>query len=188
MYDNIFLLNRVKLNGVFKKGNYSLMNNSVKLVLLLIMTFIAVLFVVVYGSIAGARLTIDLFFETVLSSAFLKLDLVFFCCILGFYYLLNKRGSHLVSFKVENDLLVIVFTEGLYQGIEYRLFLDDISNICIYKNGVCSFYCNHIEIDKNGKTKEIKGTIKFYGGDSNEFLLDLQDYMGRKIKFRNKKD
>ena len=42
-------------------------------------------------------------------------------------------------------------------------------------------------VDKNGKLKDMKGTIKFIGGDAGGFVSDLQDYLGTKVKFVNKK-
>ena len=37
------------------------------------------------------------------------------------------------------------------------------------------------------KLKDMKGTIKFIGGDAGGFVSDLQDYLGTKVKFVNKK-
>ena len=44
------------------------------------------------------------------------------------------------------------------------------------------------EVEKNGKVKNMRGTVKFIGGDSGDFVADLQDYLGRKVKYVNKKD
>ena len=72
--------------------------------------------------------------------------------------------------------------------MEYRIFMEDISNICLYKDGSFSFYCANIEIDNYENIDYTKGIIKIKGGDSGIFIEDLQDYLGKRVQYKNKKN
>lgn len=190
MYDNIYLQNRISRNGRLKKNDLSIFDYSLKSVLWLVLGICILIYIFVYFSLVGRVFTIDLFFESIIGSRLLQF--LFFVIVgigLLLYYCFSK-SKHSVAYQVylENDLLMVIFNEGKHIGMEYKMLLSDISNICMYKNGSFSFYSNNIEVDRKGKVFTMKGTIKFIGGDSGAFVSDLQDYLGRKVKFVNKKN
>ena len=190
MYDNIYLQNRIGFNGKIKKTDLTAFDNGLKLALGVIFILAIVIYLYVFLSATNYVFTIDLFFENLLANQTLQILLGIIAFVGTLIYYCFSKWKHSVAFQVylENDMLVIVFNEGKKAGMEYRMFLSEISNICVYKNNSFSFYCNNIEIDRNGKITDMKGTIKFMGGDSRVFVLDLQEYLGRKVKFVNKKD
>lgn len=190
MYDNIFLQNRIGSNGKVKRTDLTALDEGLKSALWVILLLFIGAFVVKYISLVGAVFTIDLLFETLLSSDFLKLDLLLIAIVGVLIYYCFGKAKHSVAFQVNsnNDMLSIVFNEGAKAGMEYHLMLYDISNICVYKNNSFSFYCNNIEVEKNGKTSYMKGKINFIGGDSSAFVADLRDYLDRNIKYVNKKN
>ncbi len=190
MYDNIFLQNRIGANGKIKKTDLTALDNGLKSALWVILIVLVGAFAMKYISIAGTVLTLDLLFETTLGSEFLKLDVLLMAIVGAMIYYCFGKAKHSVAFQVDsnNGMLSIVFNEGAKAGMEYHLMLNDISNICLYKNNSFSFYCNNIEVDKNGKISYMKGKINFIGGDSAVFVADLRDYLDRNIKYVNKKN
>ena len=190
MYDNIYLQNIIGFNGKIKKSDLTVFDNGLKMGLWAAFIIAILAYFFIFFSATDLVFTIDLFFENLLANKTLQVLLGFIFIVgLLLYYCFGK-SKHSVAFQVylENDLLSIVFNEGKYVGMEYHMLLNDISNICVYKNGSFSFYCNNIEVDRKGKTFTMKGTVKFVGGDSGAFVSDLQDYLGRRVKFVNKKD
>ena len=190
MYDNIYLQNRIGLGGKIKKSDFTIFDNGLKLGLWAALIVAVIGYLVIFLSATDFAFTIDLFFENLLAKKTLQVLLGFITIVGLLLYYCFSKARHSVAFQVylENDLLTIVFNQGKYIGMEYHMLMNDISNICIYKNGSFSFYCNNIEVDKNGKTSTMKATVKFIGGDSGAFVADLQDYLGRKVKYVNKKD
>jgi hypothetical protein len=190
MYDNIYLQNRIGFNGKIKKSDFTIFDNGLKLGLWASLILCVIAYLFIFFMATDFVFTIDLFFETLIAKKILKVLLIIIVIVgLMLYYCFGK-SKHSVAFQVnlDADLLTIVFNEGKHIGMEYHLLMNDISNICVYKNGSFSFYCNNMEVEKNGKVKNMKGTVKFIGGDSGDFVADLQDYLGRKVKYVNKKD
>lgn len=190
MYDNIYLQNRIGFNGKIKKNDLTVFDNGLKIGLWIALIIAIVSYLFIFLSNTNFAFTIDLFFENLLSNRVLQILLGFIIVVGVLLYYCFSKAKHSVAFQVdlENDILNIVFNEGKYVGMEYHMLMNDISNICVYKNRSFSFYCNNMEVEKNGKIKSMKGTIKFIGGDSGAFVSDLQDYLGRKVKYVNKKD
>ena len=189
MYDGIYLQNRIGFNGKIKKKELTIFDSGLKLGLWIVLLISILGYLFIFLSATSFVFTIDLFFENLISNKLLQILLGFIVVISMLLYYCFNKPKHSVAFQVhlDSDLLAIVFNEGKYAGMEYHMLLNDISNICVYKNGGFSFYCNNMEVDKNGKLKDMKGTIKFIGGDAGGFVSDLQDYLGTKVKFVNKK-
>lgn len=190
MYDNIFLQNRIGGNGKVKKTDLTIMDTSLKSALCIILLVLIGLYAIKYISIVGTVLTMDLLFETTLGNDSLKLLVLCIAAVGAMIYYCFGKAKHSVAFQVDgnNGFLNIVFNDGKHEGLEYHLMLNEISNICLYKNNSFSFYCNNIEVDKNGKLSYMKGKINFIGGDSAAFVADLRDYLDRNVKYVNKKN
>ena len=188
MYDCIYLRNRISFNGKLKKNDFSLFDKVLKYILLGLLLISILVYIGVYINTVGFVLTLDLLFETLLTSKILALTLL--CgviCGVSLYYCYRKP-KYSVAFQVdtENNILSIVFNEGKKAGLEYHLLFSDISNLSIYKNGTFSMYCNNIEIERNGKHKYCSGQINFSHGDAGIFVSDFQEYMDRNVKYFNK--
>lgn len=190
MYDNIYLQNRIGMNGKIKKKDLTVFDYGLQagLWIALIMAVVGYLFIFLNNT--DFKFTIDLFFENLIANKTLQILAIFIGVVGVLLYYCFSKAKHSVAFQVntETNVLSIVFNEGKHIGLEYHLLLDEISNVCMYKNHTYSFYCNYIEIDKKGKISDMKGTIKFCGGDSQIFVSDLVDYTGKRLKFVNKKD
>ena len=189
MYDNIYLRNRIGFTGNIKKKEESTVDKILKTILWCILSVLIVIYLFNYFRLVGFALTMDLLFESLISSSILKADLfLIVLASLVLYYCFRKPKTS-VAFQIDNEceMLSIVFNEGKWQGMEYHILLSEISNVCVYKNNTFSFFCNNIEKDVNGKQKYLKGTIYFSNGDSGIFVDDFQNTFDRNVKYVNKK-
>mgnify|MGYP003306876356 CR=1 FL=1 len=189
MYDNIYLRNRISFNGIIKKKDVSAIDKILKIILWVLLAVLIIGYIITYLSIAGLVLTLDWLFLTLIQSNFLKVDLLLIILVSFVLSYCFRKPKNSVAFQIDRkgEMLSIVFNEGKWQGMEYHILLDEISNVCVYKNNSFSFYCNNIERDRKGKQKYFNGTISFSGGASGDFVTDFQNTFDRNIKYVNKK-
>ena len=189
MYDNIYLRNRINFNGLLKKNDVSILDKILKIILWIVFIGLFISYFVCYFSIAGFKFTMDLLFETLILSDFLKVVLLILILVSVVLFYCFKKPKNSVAFQIDRkgEMLSIIFNEGKWAGMEYHILLDEISNVCVYKNNCFSFYCNNIERERKGKVKYFKGTVKFMGGSSGDFVTDFQNTFDRNVKYVNKK-
>lgn len=188
MYDNIRLVNRLNYKGKLKKKNISIFGKSLSFILNCLFVLSIVIFIVFYCFTNFNNITLSSLLNSITTSTFLQLNLVTIF-LLGFIAKFNWKGNHSIAINTtDEDVLRIIFNEGKYMGMEYRIFMEDISNICLYKDGTFSFYCANIEVDRGDKLETTKGVINIKGGDAGIFIEDLQDYLGKRVQYKNRRN
>lgn len=188
MYDNIKLVNRLTLKGKLKRKNISIFGKSLSFILNVLFIVSIVVFLVFYCFTNFNNITLNSLLNSIMNSRFLQLNLLTIF-LLGYIAKINWKGNYSVAINTtDDDIVRIIFNEGKYIGMEYRIFMEDISNICMYKDGSFSFYCANIEVDKGSKLESTKGIINIKDGDSGFFIEDLQDYLGKRVQYKNKRN
>ena len=188
MYDNIYLLSRLNWKGKIKKKEISFFGKSLSFILNCLFALSVLSYLVYYGFTNFNDITMDTFFISLMNSSYLKYNLIAII-LLGTLVKINWRKKYDVAINTTDDNVVrIIFNAGRLVGMEYRIFMEDISNICLYKDGSFSFYCANIEIDNYENIDYTKGIIKIKGGDSGVFIEDLQDYLGKRVQYKNRKN
>ena len=188
MYDNIRLVNRLTFKGKLKKKNISIFGKSLSFILNCLFALSIIVFVGYYCLTNFNNITLSSLLNSIMNSSFLQLNLLTIF-LLGFIAKFNWKGNHSIAINTtDEDIIRIIFNEGKYMGMEYRILMEDISNICLYKDGAFSFYCAEIEVDKGDKLSVTKGVINIKGGDSGIFIEDLQDYLGKNVQYKNKRN
>ena len=189
MYEGIYLLNRIGLNGKPKDKDLSVITRIITFGLYgLLLLFIFLMFIS-FNSVSDSFTLRNILNAFSNSRMFL---FSFICLILNVMAIkyMTMKSTQSVSFmtNIENGLLTIIFLDGRLQGVEYSILLSDITDVSCYKDGTFSLYSNNIQYSKGNKTSYFKGKIRFVDGDSRDFVLDLQDYVGNLIKFKNKRN
>lgn len=191
MFESIYIQNRISKNGKIKRTDFSLMSRGLKFFVGLIFGVFAVSFVLIFFINSGFKFTIDIFFETILAHFILQM-LLLFTVIFGyiFFYCFNK-AKHIATFKVLEDegVLNIIFTNGNLLGYEYGIDISNLLDVCVYKDRSFSFYGRKIMCfnEEKGIEYNMKGTIKFIGGDSSSFVEYMQNNLGIAVRYVDKK-
>lgn len=189
MYEGIYLLNRIGLNGKPKDKDLSLITRIITFGLFGLLFLFIVLMFISFNSVSDSFTLRNILNAFSSSKMFLFSFIGVILNIIAIKYMTIKSNQS-VSFmtNMENGLLTIMFLDGRLQGVEYSIFLSDITDVSCYKDGTFSLYSNDIQYRKGNKTSYFKGKIRFVGGDSRDFVLDLQDYVGNLVKFKNKRN
>ena len=188
MYDNIKLMSRIKRNGKLKKKNISILGKSITFILNLLLIFFILTAVGVYGFTNFNNIMLSTLIDSIMTNHLLQCNIIVII-LLCLCKKINMKGNYSVAINVtDEDIIRIIFNEGKHIGLEYRIFIDDISNICIYKDNSFSFYCALIEVDKDNSISDTKGVIYLKGGDTGLFIEDLQRYSDKRVQYKNKKN
>lgn len=193
MFENIQLLNCLKRNGepIDKRITTSMF--LLRSILVIALIIIASLYLILYGfmcvSMVGSfRITIDLFFQTLISSSGLKVLLVGFCVFLYILWYL-KSNEKRVIFKIKSlngeEVLWVLFTDKKYLNMEYQIPLKDIHDIKIYSNNIVTFYCDGLMIKEKCSNK--KYILLISGNDAFAFVSDLSNVYNKPITYLKKK-
>lgn len=193
MFENIQLLNCLKCNGepIDKRITTSMF--LLRSILVIALIIIASLYLTLYGfmcvSMVGSfRITIDLFFQTLISSSGLKVLLAGFCVFLYILWYL-KSNEKRVIFKIKSlngeEVLWVLFTDKKYLNMEYQIPLKDIHDIKIYSNNIVTFYCDGLII--KGKCSNKKYILLISGNDAFAFVSDLSNVYNKPITYLKKK-
>lgn len=193
MFENIQLLNCLKRNGepIDKRITTSMF--LLRSILVIALIIIASLYLILYGfmcvSMVGSfRITIDLFFQTLISSSGLKVLLPGFCVFLYILWYL-KSNEKRVIFKIKSlngeEVLWVLFTDKKYLDVEYQILLKDIHDIKIYSNNIVTFYCDGLRIKEKCSNK--KYILLISGNDAFAFVSDLSNVYNKPITYLKKK-
>ena len=189
MYEGIYILNRIGLNGKPKDKDLSIFTRFITFGLYGMLLIFIFLMLFSFNSVSDSFTLRNILNAFSTSKMFL---FSFICVVLDIIAIkyMTIKSNQSVSFmtNLENGLLTIIFLDGRLQGVEYSILLSDITDVSCYKDGTFSLYSNDIQYSKGNKTSYFKGKIRFVGGDSRDFVLDLQDYVGNLIKFKNKRN
>lgn len=193
MYENIHLLNCLKRNGEPVDKIITTSMFLLRFLVIFALFVIGVLYLIIYSlmsiSMVGSlSITIDLFFQTLISSNVLKMLLIGFCIFLYFFWYL-KSNEKRVIFKIKSFLgeesVWVLFTDKKYLNIEYQILLKDIHDIRVYQNNIITLFCDGLKIANKQKNK--KYVLILSGADAYAFISDLSNVYNKPITYLKKK-